>query len=237
MGEKIVHLNQKMLPLAALIASLALIAACAGSIPVLDTSAEAEVSFDGLYPVTGGAYDAAWARQDTDLSRYSKIMLQGVGIEYRPGGQSGKLYRPGSGDDYFVLTDKQKKKLEEVIREAFRDELGKSEHFTIVDEPGPDVLLIRGELLDVVSYVPPESIGRTEYLLSRVGEATLVLEIRDSISEAIFARAIDRRAAESAGRSFSRSNPVMNRSEVRRAANAWARILRERLDSFLASVE
>ena len=103
-----------------------------------------------------------------------------------------------------------------------------------MDEPGPDVLLIRGGLLDVVSYVPPEPMGRTEIFLSRVGEATLVLEIRDSISEAIIARAVDRRAAENVARGFSRSNPVMNRAEVRRMASAWARLLRERLDSYAA---
>jgi hypothetical protein len=234
-----VRLNKKMVPLAALIASTALFAACAGSNPVLDTSAEAEVTFDGLYPVKGGSADAAWARADADISLYSKIMLQGVGIEYRPGGESGKLYRPGSasGSDYFELTDEQKRKLKDVLREAFLDELGKSEHFTIVDEPGPDVLLIRGGLLDVVSFVPPERIGRSEVFLSRVGEATLVLEIRDSVSEAILARAVDRRAAENAARGFSRSNSVMNRAEVRRMASTWARLLRERLDTYAVAAE
>ena len=164
-------------------------------------------------------------------------MLQGVGIEYRPGGQSGKLYRPGTGDDYFVLTDEKKNKIREVLREGFRDELSKGENFTIVDEPGPDVLLIRGGLLDVVSFVPPEPIGRTEYILSSVGEATLVLEIRDSISGAIIARSVDRRAAESAGRSFTRSNPVMNKAEVRRLARYWGRLLRDQLDNYLAQAE
>ena len=231
------RLNKKLLPLAALIASSALVAACAGSNPTLDTSAEAEVSFDGLYPIKGGIADAAWARQGADLSQYSKIMLQGVGIEYRPGGHSGKLYRPGVGDGYFVLTDEQKNKLKEVLREGFLDELSEGENFTIVDEPGPDVLLIRGGLLDVVSFVPPEPIGRTEYILSSVGEATLVLEIRDSISGAIIARSVDRRAAESAGRSFTRSNPVMNKAEVRRLARYWGRLLREQLDNYLAQPE
>jgi hypothetical protein len=233
-----VQLNQKMVPLAALIASTALFTACAGSNPVLDTSAEAEVTFDGLYPVKGGTADAAWARQGVDISQYSKIMLQGVGIEYRPGGESGRLYRTGSasGSDYFELTDEKKKKLENVLREAFVDELGKSEHFTIVDEPGPDVLLIRGGLLDVVSFVPPEQIGRSEIFLSRVGEATLVLEIRDSVSEAILVRAVDRRAAENVG-GFSRSSSVTNRAEVRRMAKTWARLLRERLDTYAVAAE
>lgn len=234
---KIMDLKRKIPPLALFIALAAFFAGCASSNPTIDTSPEADVTFDGLHPIKGGTADAAWARPGADISQYSKIMLQGVGIEYRPGGETGRLYRPGSGDDYFEITDKQKEKFEEILREAFLKELGASEHFTIVDEPGPDVLLIRGGLLDVVSYVPPEPMGRTEIFLSRVGEATLVLEIRDSISEAIIARAVDRRAAENVARGFSRSNPVMNKAEVRRMARAWARLLRERLDSYAAPAE
>lgn len=212
-------------------AAIMLATSCAGSTPTIDTSAEAEMTFDGLYPVKGGSADAAWARPDADVSQYSKIMLQGVGIEYRPGGESGRLFHARSGADHFEITDEQKARLVEVMRDAFRDELGKSEHFTIVNEPGPDVLLIRGGLLDVVSFVPPEPVGRSEIYLSRVGEATLVLEIRDSVSEAVIARAVDRRAAEDT-LGFNQSNRVNNAAEVRRMAKTWARLLRERLDSY-----
>ena len=226
--------TQKMLPLIALIASSGLLTGCAGSNPTVDTSAEAEISFDGLYRVKGGTADAAWVRKGADISQYSKIMLQGVGIEYRPGGESGRLYYSRRSADHFEISDKQKERLVEILTEAFRKELGKSEHFTIVSEPGPDVLLIRGALLDVVSFVPPEPIGRGEIFLSRVGEATLVLEIRDSVSDAILVRAVDRRAAEDAARGFSRSTRVFNAAEVRRMAQAWARKLRERLDEYAA---
>ena len=208
-----------------------LAAGCAGSNPTVDTSAEAERTFDGLYPVKGTTADAAWARPGADISQYSKIMLQGVGIEYRPGGESGRFYRAGSGADHFEITDNQKARLEEIVREKFLEELARSERFTIVNEPGPDVLLIRGGLLDVVSYVPPDTVGRSEIFLSSVGEATLVLEIRDSVSEAIIARAIDRRAAEDMS-GFNRSNRVTNSAEVRRLAGHWARKLRERLDTY-----
>ena len=214
-----------------LLGSVAFVAGCAGSNPTIDTSVEAEMTFDGLYPVKGGTADAAWARPGADISQYSKIMLQGVGIEYRPGGESGRLYHARSRADHFEISEKQKEKLNEILHEAFSDELRKSDHFEIVDAPGPDVLLVRGGLLDVVSFVPPEPIGRTEIYLSSVGEATLVLEIRDSQSEAIIARAVDRRAAEDT-LGFSESNRINNIAEIRRLAKTWARLLRERLDSY-----
>lgn len=218
-------------------AALALVAGCAGSNPTLDTTDEAGMSFDGLYPVKGGTADYAWARNGVDISQYSKIMLQGVGIEYRPGGETGRLYRPNSGDDHYEISASQKERFEELVRSKFLEELGKSEHFTIVNEPGPDVLLIRGGLLDVVSFVPPDPIGRVDIYLSRVGEATLVLEIRDSVSDAILVRAVDRRAAEDLAKGFTESNRVQNTSEVRRMVQIWARLLRDRLDTYGAPKE
>lgn len=200
--------------------------------PTIDTSPGAEVTFDGLYPVQGGRADAAWARPDVDISKYSKIMLQGAGIEYRPGGEAGRTWSARSSGGPYEVTKRQKEEFRKIVAEKFLEELGKSEYFTLVNEPGPDVLLIRGAILDVVSYVPPEPVGgRTDIYLSRVGEATLVLEIRDSITEAILARAVDRRAADNMS-GFAESNRVTNTAEVRRLVGSWARLLRERLDGY-----
>jgi len=226
-------MNSPLLRIAAVFGSLLIVGGCATPNPTVDTNAAAEdMTYDGLYPVRNSKADAAWMRPDADISRYTKIMLQGVGIEYRPGGESGRLYHSRSSADYYEISDQQKERFRTTMREAFLKELQKSAHFTIVNEAGPDVLLIRGGLLDVVSYVPPEPVGRSEIFLGRVGEATLVLEIRDSVSEAIIARAVDRRAADNTGRHLQKSNRVMNAAEVRRVAATWARLLRERLDSY-----
>jgi hypothetical protein len=217
--------------------SLALIlTGCATSTPTIDTSPEAEVTFDGLHEIKGGRADQAWARPGTDLTQYSKIMLQGAGIEYRPGGESGRTWHARSSGGPYEVSEQQKAAFRAILVEEFLEELGESEYFTIVTEPGPDVLLIRGAILDVVSYVPPEPIGRVDVYLSSVGEATLVLELRDSITEAIMARAVDRRAAENR-LGLSESNRVTNTAEVRKLARTWGRILREQLDEFGAPKE
>ena len=216
-----------------MIIAAALIAGCATPAPTVDTSAEAEMTFDGLYPVKNSRADQAWARPDVDLTQFSKIMLQGVGVEYRPGGESGRSFSARSRGGPYEVTEAQKARFEATMREAFLEELLKSKHFTIVTEPGPDVLLIRGALLDVVSYVPPDPVGaRADVYLSKVGEATLVLELRDSITEAILARAIDRRAAENLGGTLQYSTRVFNATEVKRLARTWGSLLRDRLDEY-----
>ena len=227
-------IKPSLIQLAALSLTVFAVSGCTTSAPTIDTSAEAEATFDGLYPVKGGRMDAAWARPGFDLEPYSKIMLVSVGIEYRPGGETGRTFHAISADDHFELTEEQKQRFQQVVREAFVTELAKGEHFEIVTEPGPDVLMINGGLLDVVSYVPPEQPGNVEFYLSRVGEATLVFEIRDSQTNAILLRAVDRRAAENIGMDFTNSNRVTNTAEVRRLAMAWGRILREGLDRFMA---
>ncbi len=189
------------------------------------------MTHDGLYPVENPRADAAWARPDADITGYTKVMLEGVGVEFRPGARS-RVNRATSASDYYVVTPERKERLKEVFAERFREELGKSTHFTLVDEAGPDVLLIKGSLIDVVSYVPPQQAGRYEIFLDRIGEATLVLEISDSISEGIIARVVDRRAAESVSRDFRRANRATTTAEVRRLAGIWARILREQLDYY-----
>ena len=214
-------------------AAVLVLTGCAASTPTIDTSPEAEVTFDGLHEVKGGSADQAWARPGADISQYSKIMLQGAGIEYRPGGAKGTSWSARSRGGPYEVTESQKQRLRQRVAQEFLNELGKSEHFTLVDEAGPDVLLIRGALLDVVSMVPPEPIGRGEIYISEIGTVTLVIEIRDSITETVLARAVDRRVIDTRGMgNLSNSNPVSNEADVARVIRSWARLLRERLDTY-----
>ena len=211
-----------------------MIIGCASAPATIDTSPEAELSFDGMYPVKGGSMDGAWARADIDIEKYSKVMLQGIGIEYRPGGSTKRGLSGGGPDGHFAVTDDQKQRFQKVMREAFEEELKKGKHFELVTEPGPDVLLLRGGLLDVVSFVPQDQVGSGEIFLSRIGEATLIFELRDSESEAILLRAVDRKAAENVSGSMSMSNRGTNTAEFRRVARSWGMSLRDGLDRFMA---
>lgn len=138
------------------------------------------------------------------------------------------------GGPYFI-DENSRARFEELVRETFLDEMRQIERYTLVNDAGPDVMMIRGALLDVVSYVPEDPMsgaGRSSIYLSSVGEATLVLELRDSETGAILARSIDRRAAEQMGGMMTESNRVTNAAEVRRLVRFWGRRLREGLDGF-----
>ena len=231
--QKVSKLSGIRLAVVALLATA--FAGCTASNPTLDTSPEAELSFDGLYPVQGGRMDEAWARSDISVEQYSKIMLQSIGVQYRPDGETRRRQFGSTSGGHFEVTPEQKQRFQASMREVFVEELAKGEQYEIVTESGPDVLLVRVGLLDVVSYVPPDPIGNADIYLSRVGEASIVLELVDSVTDTVLVRGVDRRAAESpTGAGFSRSTSVSNRSEVRRLGRHWGNALREGLDRFLA---
>jgi hypothetical protein len=175
-------------------------------------------------------------RPEVDLSGYTKLWVQGAGFAFRPVEGSGSRYAARSGrDTEFPISEEDQQKLQEVMREIFIDELGKIERYTLVDGPGPDVLILLGGVIDVVSTVPPEPIGRGSIYLSSVGEATLVLELRDSETKAVLARVADRRAAESTY--MQEANSVTTWSEVRRLARTWARLVVRRLNEVVGASE
>jgi hypothetical protein len=212
--------------LAALGSALLLGVSLASAAPRSDV---APVTEDGLHRIDGSPLAAAWSKPGIDLRGYDKILLQPVGIRFREVKDPG--FRRDAND--FPLDDEQKRKLEATIWETLADELGKSKRFTLTDQPGPGVLVAHGALLDVVSHVPPDPIGRGATFVRSLGEATLVIELRDSVSDELYARAVDRRAAEPIAPT--RSTAVNNRAEVRRTVRRWAAVLREQLDELIAA--
>jgi hypothetical protein len=204
-----------------------------GSSPAtIQTGPDAELSFDGLHMVDNSKADLAWARPDLDLSGYDKIMLGDAEFEYRHTQNRGRSKMERSTAGPYFIDDQGRRKFEEVASDAFLEELRNIQNFTFVNEPGPDVLLIRGGLLDVVSFVPADGVTRSEIYVSSIGAATLVLELRDSQTNAILARSIDRRDVEQLG-SVREVNRATTISEVKRLMRLWAKRLHEGLDGFV----
>lgn len=187
---------------------------------------DAEPTFDGLYPVSkGNKAQRVWVKPDLDLTHYTKILPRGEGIAFRAVPK-----RPAGSSDEFEVDEKVQASLPELARDIFREELAKSKRYEITDQPGPDVLLIRGALIDVVSFIPPDTVGRRRVYLRSIGEATLVLELRDSETDEVLARSADRRGGDRGGLGLDVQFRQDARSEVRRVLRDWARTLRKRLD-------
>ena len=188
-------------------------------------------TYDGLVRIDKGAFKLSWADPDIDFAHYNKVIPGGAHFQFRAVKKTSNLQSQRSNAREFWISDKDKLKLEETVSGIFREEIAKSKKFEVVSEPGPDALVIRGGLFDIVSRVPPELMGRGEIYLHSVGEATLVIEAIDSLSGEVIYRAVERRAAQSAAPGLMPANTVTTWSEVRRWARHWATRLTKALDS------
>src|SRR5262245_43272353 len=81
---------------------------------------ESNLTYDGLAKVKNTKVRGAWMRPDFTLAGYTRIMLVGAGIEYRPVKRVPRS-APSTASQ-FPLTDEQKERLRSVVSEAFKTE-------------------------------------------------------------------------------------------------------------------
>jgi hypothetical protein len=223
------------------IAFLAIMAATAvtgwgcGSTPLpaieIEEGPTAEITADGLHRARKVGYDNVWLKPDVDFERYVKLMLDPVQVAYKRTPKAS--YARNMTDRNFALSDRQMANLKRWFREEFEKELGKLDQFTLVDEPGPDVLRIEAALLDLVVNVPTrQRAGREFVFTTSTAQMTLVMELRDSPSSEILARIAERREARNAGSGINDlywSTGPTNVGAVKSTFRRWARILTRRL--------
>ena len=219
---------------------LCALAGCAAApTPELQSGPDAEVTFDGLVRADNTIMDSVWARPDIDFTGYRKVMFVPLGVSYRdvePSDATTALRRtPRTREPElreFQLDEETKAYFEAEVGKAFSEEVSASDVYQVVDEAAADVLQIGVALLDVVSRVPPQAATQPRVYIESVGEATLVLEVRGSMSNTVYLRAVDRRAAQQQS-GMVESNRVSNAAEIRRLGRRWGSIVREGLESLL----
>jgi hypothetical protein len=211
--------------------SALMLISCASKPPTFQEGPDAEVTFDGLVRIDNSAFKRVWADPDADLSRYTKIQPPRAAIEFRAvKGKAGSASGHSSKTE-FPIADNDREKIIATISEVLVEEISQNQRFSITEETGPDTLILAVSLLDIVSRVPPERAGRGNIFISRVGEITIVLELKDSQSGETLLRAAERRAVEPAGNRGMVSSSVTSMSELRRLARRWGTRIREGLDT------
>jgi len=123
-------------------------------------------------------------------------------------------------------------RVKRIFQWCFDRELVQSGEFTVASEPGPGVLRVSGQIVDLVVEAPPDQVGERSYV-SDTGEMTLALDVRDSVTGEPLARVIDRRTIRPAGAGLwelYQSSNVRNWGAIEDVFCDWASILREGLD-------
>ncbi len=188
---------------------------------------------DGLTLVPDRKVATAYVDSDADFSAYDKIMILDCFVAFkkdwrRDHKRSGSLINISSSDMEKIKTD-----VAGLFREVFTEKLGGDGGYEIVEAAGDDVLLVRPAIIDLDITAPDtRQAGRSRTYTSSAGTATIYIELYDSVTGDILARAADRKAARSVGGHLTFTNRVTNRADARRLLGSWAELLRDRLDEF-----
>lgn len=178
-----------------------------------------------------------WVAPDADFSQYDKLFLWQAEFQFRDVGPARRTRSTmmNTRQREFGINEADREKFEEIVSDAFVKEIQKAKNFTLVDELGPGTLIMRGAVLDVISKVPPDTIGFSEIYLNSIGEATLVMELIDGQTGAVVAVVAERRHLQAPGGSMAMpTNRATIIGDIKRWARSSANRLRTALDKAIA---
>jgi hypothetical protein len=206
--------------------SLAAICAALAVVGVAATATQAArppATWDGLVLVDSKRLDRVYLLPGADFRTYTKVMLDPTEVAFRKDWMRdyNSTMRGAGGR----LDQKQADRIMEAVRSGMGETFAKAYReagFEVVDSPGPDVLRVRTGVVNLDIAAPDVmTAGRSKTFSQDAGEATLVLEARDSQSGALLGRALDRRAAGDS-RPYLR-NSVTNVADFQRLFDIWAK--------------
>lgn len=204
-----------------------------------DADAAAEERYGHLEKGKSG-FRETWVNPNTDWTSFDSLYLWEAEFQYRDVGPARRTRSTmmNTRSREFGISDADREKFEQQVAETFVAEIQKAKKFQVVDQIGGNTLIMRGAVLDIISKVPPETVGRSDIYLSNIGEATLVVELIDARDGEVVAVVAERRALQSgSGQIDTFSSPTTNVTvwaEVRRWARRSAQRLRSELDKAIA---
>ncbi len=161
--------------------------------------------------------DEAFISPNADFSRYRRLLPVPLEIYYYEG-----QAEPDPAD---------LERVRRIFREAFLAAIG--DDYELVDQPGPDALGVRASLVDLklspaIGTLPIR--GRAASLVAN-GELTFFMELTDSVSGEVLARAADQ---EKASTDISYEGTDRSWAETEAAARRWAGMFRDFLNENLS---
>jgi len=215
-----------------------------------------EVTVEGLQLIKDSNLALVYAEPGIDLRQYSKINLDDAYIAFRKNWQRDQnRHHPQKVNAKDMA--RMKAELSSLFREVFSRTLLEG-GYKLVTERAEDVLLIKPAIinLDVVApdtmekvregetgnrsrdWPGPPGTGREAGLghanrgnsySETTGEMTLYLELYDSVTDDLIAKALDRKIDRKTGY-FQWQNRITNRAAANRILQVWANVLKEGLD-------
>lgn len=183
---------------------------------------ETAESPDSLVRVKPRQMEMAWLLPGADFRPYTKVMVDRTQVAFRQNWL--KDYNLNAQVGQWVTQEQAAKimaaaqtNFDDVFRDAFR-----KAGYEVVTTTGPDVLRVNSGILDLSVNAPlSQGAGQTTWIIT-AGEAALIVEVRDTVTNALLGRVADRRATQDLGRQL--ASTATNIYDFRLLFTHWAGI-------------
>jgi hypothetical protein len=184
-----------------------------------------EISDDGLHLVKDSKMAVVYAEPGADLGIYKRIMLLTPEVAFKKNWERDLKSRSVSKLSR-VNTKGIKKELAQEFETIFNETLT-SGGYELVDEAADDVLLIRPSIVNLDVIAPEQhGTGRTSSYTRSAGEMTLYIELFDSETGDLIAKALDRRIDNEHNLGvYTWTSKSRNKAAATRILKGWANVL------------
>lgn len=159
--------------------------------------------------------EASYVATDADFGKYNRLLGKDMGI-----------FSPEKSP----LPEEDLQRIRQIFRDAF---LGELTGYEIVQSAGPSVMTVQASLIDLrkadLGDVPHMRAGLRN--VARPGVLVFMMEMRDSVTDRVLARAADSTSNPKIGTVGGRTTDW---DDVQTAAQYWASLFRQFLDQNLA---
>jgi len=189
-----------------------------------------EYTVEGLKLVPdSGDIALVWAEPGANLAQYDRVYLVEPLVAFKKNWQRDQnrsiVSRITTKDMEIIKAD-----VAELFMEIFTEELTDG-GYTLANERAEDVLIVKPAIIDLNVQAPDtmSNRGRSQTYTDSAGSMTLYLELYDSETDDLLAKALDP-TADRRGNFFQWQTGPANRAAAKRMMKPWAKALREGLD-------
>jgi hypothetical protein len=191
---------------------------CLGSV----ASGQATPSPDGLVLVKPRQVELAWLRPGADFRPYTKVIIDRTQVAFQPQWLKdynlNTTFNKVSPEDAAKILAAAQTNFDDVFVNAF-----KKAGYEVVTTTGPDVLRVNSGVLDLMLNAPEgQGSGIRSTWIITAGQAALIVEVRDTVSNALLGRIADREATQDLGRQLATQATTLY--DFRLLFEHWARI-------------
>jgi len=191
-----------------------------------------EVTEDGLHRVHDSKLALVYVEPGADLSFYQRVNLMDATVAFKKNWERDQRSRSASklSTSSRVNMKKIKQQLADEFAVVFTEKL-QSGGYEVVDETADDVLLVRPAIINLDINAPQvTAFGSTTSYVRSAGEMTLYVELYDSVTGDLLAKAMDRRSDRSDNSQiYTWANSHTNASAAKRILDGWAQVLLDAL--------